>query len=443
MSALQLVKDSQLDLPFIIVSGTVGEDVAVAAMRSGAHDYVMKANMRRLPETLRREVKEAQLRRERRSLEEQVRQAQKMEAVGQLASGVAHDFNNLLTVIMSFSQFVHDDLPADHRGRADLKEVVECASRAAGLTRQLLTFSRRSVFDPQPIDVNSVLASSEKMLKRLVGAHIDYRTLPCAEQAGTIADRGLLEQVVVNLVVNARDAMPEGGKLTVETALLERDGRPFVMIAVTDTGVGMTPDVQARIFEPFFTTKGEGRGTGLGLATVLGIVKQAGGDIAVYSSPGKGTTFKVYLPHFAPGEEREQAELPRAAPGNETVLVVEDQGPVRAAVYRTLSSTGYRVLEASRGRDALELVERRREPIDLVLTDLMLPEMTGQEMVQRMRELNPRVRVLYMSGYAGGALAHQGVVEPGMTFLQKPFTPDVLVHKVRAALDAAMPEGRA
>jgi two-component system, cell cycle sensor histidine kinase and response regulator CckA len=247
----------------------------------------------------------------------------------------------------------------------------------------------------------------------------------------------------VNLVVNARDAMPDGGKLTLETALHLREGKPFVMLAVTDTGVGMRPEVQARIFEPFFTTKGEGRGTGLGLSTVLGIVKQAGGDIAVYSTPGKGTTFKVYLPYFTPGAPREQAEPPHAAGGNETVLVVEDQDPVRSAVHRTLSSTGYRVLEASRGRDALELIAKRKEPIDLVLTDWMLPDMTGQEMVRRMRGLNPRVRVLYMSGYAGGTLAHQGVVEPSMTFLQKPFTPDVLFHKVRAALDAAMPGGRA
>ncbi|MBK7863535.1 MAG: response regulator [Archangiaceae bacterium] len=436
IGALNQLKLSKLDLPFIIVSGNIGEDAAVAAMRGGAHDYVMKSNLRRLPETLRREVKEAQLRRERRSLEEQVRQAQKMEAVGQLASGIAHDFNNLLTVILSFSQFVYDDLPVDHKGREDLREVVDCAARAAGLTRQLLTFSRRSVFDPQLIDLNTVLATTEKMLKRLLGKGIDYTTLPCADTAWAFVDRGLVEQVVVNLVVNARDAMPDGGKLTVETQVVSRDGKPFVMIAVTDTGVGMTPEVQQRIFEPFFTTKGEGYGTGLGLATVMGIVKECGGDIEVTSAPGRGTTFKVYLPRAPEATEARPAPQPSTLErGHETVLVVEDQAPVRAAVHRVLASTGYRVLEASRGRDALTLVEAVRTPVHLVLTDLQLPEMSGPDMVKKLRALSPEMKVLYMSGFAGGALSRQGIVEPGMSFLQKPFTPDVLMHKVRAALD--------
>jgi CheY-like chemotaxis protein len=320
-----------------------------------------------------------------------------------------------------------------------LKEVIDCAGRAAGLTRQLLTFSRRSMFDPQPVDLNTVLESSDKMLRRLLGKHIDYRTLPSTERAITTADRGLIEQVVVNLVVNARDAMPDGGKLTVETSNLDRHGRAMVMLAVSDTGVGMTPEVQARIFEPFFTTKGEGRGTGLGLATVQGIIKQCGGEVSVYSTPLKGTTFKVFMPRASEMGESVSASrpLPMKA-GSETVLVVEDQDPVRAVVQRTLQSTGYHVLEASRGRDALELVQQSVEPVHLVLTDLMLPEMTGQEMVQRLRAFKPLVRALYMSGYAGGALAHQGVVEPGMTFLQKPFTPDVLAQKVRAALDGAL-----
>ncbi len=431
--ALDLVKATGKDLPFIIVSGTMGEDVAVSAMRAGAHDYVMKANLRRLSETLRREVKEAALRRERRSLEEQVRQAQKMEAVGQLASGVAHDFNNLLTVILSFSQFAHDDLPPDHPSRDDLREVVECATRAAGLTRQLLTFSRKTVYDPQLIDVNQVISGSDKMLRRLLGARIDYATMPSKEPATVVADRALMEQVVVNLAVNARDAMPAGGKLTVETALTA--GR--VMIAVTDDGTGMTSDVKARIFEPFFTTKQPGYGTGLGLSTVEGIVRQAGGEIAVYSEPDRGTTFKVYLPHVSlHASAAIAAPQPRIARGTETVLVVEDQDPVRAAVQRTLTSNGYTVLEASRPSDAISLLKARRGPVDLVLTDLVLPEMNGADLVEKLRLTQPDVAVLYMSGYAGGALVHQGVVEPGSRFLQKPFTPDALVHKVRAVLDA-------
>jgi len=435
MRALEVMKASKRDLPFIIASGTVGEDAAVAAMRSGAHDYVMKSALKRLPETVRREVREAQLRRERISLEAQMRHAQKMEAVGLLATGVAHDFNNLLTVILSFSQFVHDDLPTEHPARQDLKEVVECAGRAAGLTRQLLTFSRRSVFDPQLVDVNSVLVSAEKMLTRLLGKHIDYASVPCPDETGTIADRGLLEQVLVNLVVNARDAMPDGGKLTVETHVLEREGHPYVLLAVTDTGMGMTPEVQQRIFEPFFTTKPEGRGTGLGLSTVLGIVKQCGGDLAVHSTSGKGTTFKVYLPRAHAAQPAKARESAGRAKGTETVLVVEDQAPVRAAVQRTLNSTGFRVIEASRGREALQLIEKKLEPVHLVLTDLNLPEMSGTELVQQLRAVDPSLKALYMSGFAGGALTHQGVVDASMSFLQKPFTPDVLVNKVRAALD--------
>jgi two-component system, cell cycle sensor histidine kinase and response regulator CckA len=432
LHALALVKAADSDLPFIIVSGTMGEDVAVAAMRAGAQDYVMKSSLKRLAETLKREVKEAGLRRERRSLEEQVRQAQKMEAVGQLATSIAHDFNNLLTVILSFSQFAHDDLPNEHPSRQDLREVVECAQRAAGLTRQLLSFSRKTVYDPQLIDVNAVLHASDKMLRRLLGARIDYATLTSQEPAYVVADRGLVEQVVVNLVVNARDAMPAGGKLTVETSVQgER-----VMIAVTDTGVGMSEQVKARIFEPFFTTKQPGYGTGLGLSTAHGIVKQAGGELSVYSETGRGTTFKVYLPYRAPDASvGARADAPRVVRGTETVLIVEDQDPVREAVQRILTSHGYTVLQAARPGDALQL-GRKSTRLDLVLTDLVLPEMNGAELVQQLQSRRPGLRVLYMSGYAGGALTHQGAVEPGATFLQKPFTPDALTHKVRAVLDA-------
>jgi two-component system, cell cycle sensor histidine kinase and response regulator CckA len=437
-AALEVLKASGLDLPFIVVSGTVGEDVAVTCMRQGAHDYVMKANLKRLPETVRREVKEAQLRKERRSLESQIRQAQKMEAMGQLASGVAHDFNNLLTVIISFTQFVHDDLPEDHPGRQDLREVLDCGARAARLTRQLLAFSRKTAPEPQLLDLNEVISASDKMLARLLGKRIDYVTVPAAGPMLTLADRGLLEQVLVNLVVNARDAMPDGGKLTVETSVAMHDGKTCVQLAVTDNGVGMPPPVRARIFEPFFTTKGEGRGTGLGLSTVLGIVKQLRGDITVYSEEKRGTTFKVYLPRAEqPGAQEAPAAAREQRRGSETVLVVEDQASVRQAVQRALSSTGYHVLEASRAKDALAIAQARPEALHLVLTDLVLPEMDGKEMVGQLKVLKPELQVLYMSGYAGGAMFHQGVVEPGMSFIQKPFTPEMLIAKVRAALDAA------
>jgi two-component system cell cycle sensor histidine kinase/response regulator CckA len=435
--ALELVHASKTDLPFIVVSGTVGEDFAVDMMRRGAHDYVMKSNLRRLPETIRREVKEARHRRERRSFEEQARRAQKMEAVGQLASGVAHDFNNLLTVMISFSQFVHDDLPEGHAGRGDLKEVVECGNRAALLTRQLLAFSRKSVYDPQLLDLNELIASSEKMLKRLLGVTIDYATMPSREPAWLFADRSSLEQVLVNLIVNARDAMPKGGKLTVETARVDTDAGPRLMLAISDTGVGMPEDVQKQIFEPFFTTKGPGRGTGLGLSTVQAIVQECKAELSLHSAVGRGTTFKIFFPpanHAVTRATAAKAERPPG--GSETVLVVEDQEPVRIAVKRALCAHGYRVIEAARPLDALKLIEAPAKPVQLVLTDMVLPEMSGAELVERVRQVSPHVAVLFMSGFAAGALAHQGAVGPGTAFLQKPFTPDALVHKVRAALDA-------
>ncbi|MBK7857503.1 MAG: response regulator [Archangiaceae bacterium] len=440
MTALTLVRQAAGDVPFIIVSGVMGEETAVEAIKLGADDYVMKSNLARLPQTIRRELKDAQLRRERRSLEEQVRHSQKMEAMGQLAASVAHDFNNLLTVMMNFTQFAHDDLPAEHPSRADLREVVECGNRAAVLTRQLLAFGRKSVAEPQLTDLNAELTSCEKMLKRLLGPRIDYRTVPSQVPAWCVVDRGLIEQVLVNLVVNARDAMPDGGKLTVETALVEKHPTlqtPHVLLAITDTGVGMTDEVQKHIFEPFFTTKGPGRGTGLGLSTVAGIVKQCQGELSVYSAPGLGTTFKIYLPCAGEATLREAKAL--EAPvrgGGETVLLVEDQEPVRIAVNRMLQARGYRVVEAGHPRDALELLASGGPRVDLVLTDLVLPEMTGKELVARLRSARPGLPVLYMSGDAGGAMDHQGVIEPGTSFLQKPFTPDGLMHKVRVALDA-------
>ncbi|MBL8951816.1 MAG: response regulator [Myxococcaceae bacterium] len=438
--ALALVRERAPDLPFIIVSGAVSEDVVVEAIKLGADDYVMKSNLTRLPTTIRRELKDAQLRRERKSLEEQVRQSQKMEAMGQLACAVAHDFNNLLTVIINFTQFVHDDLGDEHPSRADLHEVVECGHRAAILTRQLLAFGRKSVVSPAVIDLNAELQSCERMLKRLLGPRIDYVTLPTEMPSWVFVDRGLVEQVLVNLVVNARDAMPGGGKLTVETALVEKHpdfDTPHVMLAITDTGIGMTEDVQQRIFEPFFTTKGVGHGTGLGLSTVAAIVKQCKAQLAVYSAPGRGTTFKLYFPCAArpSGGAAASSEAVRPKGGNERILVVEDHEPVRLAVTRTLTAKGYRVVEARTPYDAIALLGDSAEPFDLVLTDVVLPDMSGDQLVSHIRVGRPDIAVLFMSGYAAGALGHQGVVPPGTTFLPKPFTPDGLVGKVRAALD--------
>jgi two-component system cell cycle sensor histidine kinase/response regulator CckA len=383
---------------------------------------------------------------ERRQLEAQLRQVQKMDAVGQLAGGVAHDFNNLLTAMLSFAGFVRDDLGPGHPSIADLDEVIAAGRRAAALTRQLLAFSRKELLVPEQLDVNEVVSHSARMLKRLIGEHIDLETALHEPLGPVLADRGQLEQVIVNLAVNARDAMPRGGKLTIETSLVELDevyvrghlgakpGR-YVMIAVTDTGTGMSAETQARIFEPFFTTKGPGKGTGLGLSTVFGIVKQSGGDIQVYSALGRGTTFKIYLPEDA-AEVTAAKAVPaprRAARGTETVLLVEDDDAVRTVAKRTLAGAGYQVFEAAGSQEALRLATDDVN-IDLLITDVVMPELSGPELVERLKARRPTLRVLFMSGYTGGALAHQGILKQGAHYLQKPFTPELLLPAVRAAL---------
>ena len=439
-SALAVIQERKLDIPFIIVSGTVGEETAVTAMKSGAQDYVMKSNLIRLAATVEREVKEAELRRERVGLEQQVRQAQKMEAVGQLAGGVAHDFNNLLTAILSFSRLVYDDLGTNHPSRDDLHEIIECAERAAALTRQLLAFSRRQVFEPRILDLNSVVTNADKMLRRLIGESVNFEVVGAAGLWKIWADHGHVEQVILNLVLNARDAMPKGGKLRVETSNVTLDqplsgGRlasppgNYVMLSVSDSGIGMNEDVQARIFEPFFTTKEVGKGTGLGLATVYGIVKQSNGDIAVSSRIGGGTIFRVLFPKSDSVEEIE-APVPiktLSLGKSESILVVEDEDAVRAVARRVLSAAGYVVLEAARPQEAIDLVAHRRVPLNLVLANTALPEMNGRELAERLREIQPGLSVLLMSGYGLGA--------GGIPYLQKPFTPEVLIHQVRAVLD--------
>ena len=382
---------------------------------------------------------------ERRVLEEQLRESQKMEAVGQLAGGVAHDFNNLLTVILSYSRFAIDDLGSGHPLRPDLEEVERAAQRAAALTRQLLTFSRRKPFEPRILDLNEIVRGSEKMLRRLIGEDVDLVTT-LGEGLGRIAaDEGHVEQVLLNLLSNARDAMPEGGKLTLETANagLGEDtpgavgAREYVVLAVSDTGIGMDEPTQARIFEPFFTTKGPGRGTGLGLSTLYGIVRQAGGVVKVRSEPGRGSTFKIYFPRF--GGERVEADAASARPrrGTETVLLVEDERGDRAVARRALTAAGYRVLECESPEDALRLARETEEVIHLLLTDVIMPQMTGRELADRLIEALPGLRVLFMSGYTGGALVHQGIFAAGSAYLMKPFTPDLLTKTVREVLDGA------
>ena len=380
-----------------------------------------------------------------RRLQQQLTQSQKMEAIGRLAGGVAHDFNNLLTVITSYSDLVFQDLPPDDPRRDDVDQVRKAADGAAALTRQLLAFSRQQVLEPKVIDLNSVVDNLKKILQRVIGEDVELATVLAAELGAVKADVSQIEQILMNLAVNARDAMPTGGKLTIETTNVDYDperqqrsdgSREFVMLAVTDTGTGMDEATKAKIFEPFFTTKQPGKGTGLGLATVYAIVTQAGGFIWVYSELGHGTSFKIYLPRVdavATTAAVARIDLPR---GTETVLLVEDAAAVRAVARQVLQRQGYRVLEASEGEDALRLAARHQGTIDLVVTDVVMPRVGGRELAERLLVVRPETRVLYMSGYTDDSVVRHGILEGGVAYLQKPFSPEGLVRKVREVLDA-------
>jgi len=565
MAALRLIQERGLDLPFISVSGTITEEMAVAAMRAGAKDYVTKGHLQRLIPAIERELRESEGRAalrdaeasfatlvefapigiyrsnpaghflsvnsalvrmlgydsadevlqldmgrdvyadtaerqrlldrdtysdrqyddveatwkrkdgrllqvqlsvravrnaagqvdyyetfvrdvtDQRRLQQQLTQSQKMEAIGRLAGGVAHDFNNLLTVITSYSDLVYQDLPPDDPRRDDVDQVRKAADGAAALTRQLLAFSRQQVLEPKVIDLNSVVDNLKKILQRVIGEDVELTTVLAAELAAVKADVSQIEQILMNLAVNARDAMPTGGQLTIETANVDYDperqqradgSKNFVMLAVTDTGTGMDEATKARIFEPFFTTKQPGKGTGLGLATVYAIVTQAGGFIWVYSEIGHGTSFKIYLPQVdavATIAAVARVDLPR---GTETVLLVEDAAAVRAVAGQVLQRQGYRVLEASDGEDALHLAARYQGTIDLVLTDVVMPRAGGRELAERLLTVRPDTRVLYMSGYTDDSVVRHGILEGGVAYLQKPFSPEGLARKVREVLDA-------
>jgi two-component system cell cycle sensor histidine kinase/response regulator CckA len=448
LDAIHAIRESGKDIPFVLVTGSLGEEGAVECVKKGISDYVLKDRMARLPLAIRRVLQEKAERTARRSLEEQLQQASKIEAIGRLAGGVAHDFNNLLTIITGYSQLMLDRLEADDPNRTHVNQIKEAGERAATLTRQLLAFSRKQVLAPQKLDLNGVVTDIDKMIRRLIGEDIELVTVRSPELWLAKADPGQIEQVIMNLVVNARDAMPQGGRLVIETANLDIDAAypsrhsvivpgHYVMLAVSDTGNGMTAEVKARVFEPFFTTKEKGKGTGLGLATVYGIVKQSGGYIWVYSEPGKGTTFKIYLPRVE-GESVEDAvaeERKHAPGGSETVMVVEDNESVRSFVRSVLESQGYVLLEAGGSEEALTLIEERSGPIHLLLTDVVMPRMSGPELAARLGPLHPETKVLYMSGYTDNAIVHQGALDAGTHFLQKPFVPDTLTRKIREVLD--------
>jgi two-component system cell cycle sensor histidine kinase/response regulator CckA len=570
LAALAVLKEVRPDLPFLIVSGTIGEETAVEALRAGALDFVLKGNLSRLGPAIKRELRESESRRARRQaeaallasesryrmlfessplpmwvhdmetlafltvneaavrhygytreefarmtlldmrapaeasdpradfaegegprrlwrnkkkdgsvvtveatahdfdfegrrarlvlandvterlrLEEQLRQSQKMEAIGRLAGGVAHDFNNVLSVILSYGEILLSEMKPGEPMREEIEEIRKAGKRAAGLTRQLLMFSRQQVLEPKVIDLNEVLASMDKMLQRILGADVEVVSSPAASLGHVKVDRSSIEQVIMNLVVNARDAMPTGGKLTMETknvVLDEAQARdrvgappgPYVMFAVTDTGTGMDKATLARIFEPFFTTKEVGKGTGLGLSTVFGITRQGGGGVWAESEPGKGTTFRVYLPRV-PGEAEAANRAPDALPSAsraETILLVEDDDQVRAVARGILRRVGYHILEARNAGEALLSSEKHVGRIHLLLSDVVMPQMSGPELAKRLSSTRPDMKVLCMSGYTDDSIVRHGVIDAQFAYIQKPITPESLSARVREVLDA-------
>jgi PAS domain S-box-containing protein len=388
---------------------------------------------------------------DRRKAEESLRQAQKMDAIGRLSGGVAHDFNNLLTVISGYSEILLDGLPPDDPLRQAVQNISDAGVRAAALTRQLLLFSRQTVLTPTVLNLNDVVRDAERMLARLIGEDVVLTTVLDPKIKRVIVDPCLFGQILMNLVVNARDAMPSGGQLTIETSNVnwEQDHAAmhpematgsYIMLSTTDSGCGMLPETASRIFEPFFTTKEIGKGTGLGLAVVHGIVKQSGGYIEVYSELTVGTTFKIYLPAVElPVSAQTVTDSVKAIGGGETIVLVEDEAAVRELAFQSLKARGYNVLRAIDGRDALRVIEKWLEPIDLLVTDVVMPLMGGRELAELLRSTHPKTKVLYTSGYTDDVVVRHGILEKEVSFLQKPYTPLSLTRKVRQVLDEAIP----
>ncbi len=462
MTALALARQHCPDVPFLFISATIGEELAIDAMHQGATDYVFKQRLGRLVPSVQRALRELDDRAERKRAEEalrqsekQFRQSQKMEAVGRLAGGIAHDFNNLLTVIMGYSQVLSTELGPQHPLRGKIDETLKAGERAATLIRQLLTFSSKQSLDPKVLSLNTAVTNLESLLRRLIGEDIRLVTKLDQTNGQLRADQAQLEQVLVNLIVNARDAMPKGGTITIETAQVEMTRSPvyhlnplppgpYVRLAVSDTGCGMDRQTQSHIFEPFFTTKGEGKGSGLGLSTVFGIVTQSGGAIDVTSRVGHGTRFDLYFPSVesdilttAPTEPSGQPQR-----GTETILVVEDEPSVRTLVRDELRKLGYRVVEAKNGVEACLLATQQAGSLQLLLTDVVMPGMGGRELAQHLSVIKPDLRTLFMSGYMDDVGIMVGQEEGTSSFLQKPFTPEVLARAVRNLLDASTPSDK-
>ncbi len=449
--ALHLLRHYAADIPFIIVSGTIGEDAAVDAMRAGASDYVLKQNLRRLGPAVERELRESANRRMQRSTQEalqaseqRLHHAQRMESVGRLAAGIAHDFNNLLTVILGFTEFLIERLPADADLHRDATEIRTAAQRATGLTKQLLAFSRQQVLERKVVDLVAAVTDLRPMIERLIGEHLRCTYALPSRPHLVLIDPQQFEQVVMNLVINARDAMPAGGDLRVAIGREDMEmvravslgvaPGPFVVLTVSDTGQGIPPATLEYIFEPFFTTKAQGQGTGLGLSTVFGIVRQSGGVIEVDSVVGSGTTFRLYFPVSAAATADAESE-PRAATARSpqsTILLAEDELGVRAFLEMALTRAGHTVIATQSGLEAVEAGLNSTQPIDLLISDVVMPGLSGPEVADQLRLAHPRMRTLFLSGYSMHT-ALPDRVDPN-TFLQKPFTVDVLMEKVRERL---------
>jgi len=455
MAALTLARQHCPDVPFLFISGTIGEEVAIEAMHQGATDYVLKQRLGRLVPSVQRALREIDERAERKRAEEalrqsekQLRQAQKMEAVGRLAGGIAHDFNNILTVIMGYSQILSMELGPQHPLHEKVAETLKAGERAAMLIRQLLTFSRKQPLDQKILSLSTAVTSLESLLRRLIGADIQLVIKLDPANGRLRGDQAQLEQVLVNLVVNARDAMPKGGTITIETAQVELTRSPvyhrtplppglYVRLAVGDTGCGMNRETQSHIFEPFFTTKEEGKGSGLGLSTVFGIVTQGGGGIDVTSRVGHGTRFDLYFPRVEFESVSTASPNPVRQPqrGTETILLAEDDPSVRTLMRDELRNLGYRVIEAKNGTEACMLGTQQTGSIQLLLTDVVMPGMGGRELAQHLTVIKPDLRTLFISGYMDEVGVMAGQEEGTSSFLPKPFTPEVLAGAVRNLLD--------
>ena len=447
------------DVPFLFVSGAQGEEYAIDMMQRGATDYISKQRLGRLAPSIKRTLRDLDERLERRRAEDalrqsekQFRQAQKMEAVGRLAGGLAHDFNNLLTVIMGHSQVLIEELAAANPIRAKIEEMQKAGERAAGLIRQLMAFSRKQPEEPKVLPLNSVVGNVDSMLRRLTGEDIQLVIRLDPDDGHVKADPGQLEQIIMNLVVNARDAMPNGGLLAIEVSQVELTRTPahhlhplplgpYMKLTVTDTGCGMDAEVLSHLFEPFFTTKEEYKGTGLGLSAVFGTVTACGGGIDVWSQVGHGTTFDVYFPRVTPETMAAHGTEPqsRIRQGSETILLVEDETSVRNLVRNELVKIGYQVIEAKNGVEACLTATQQSCHVDLLLTDVVMPGMNGRELAQHLSVIKPNLRVLFMSGYLDDICVNRGMDPHRTTFLQKPFTPDVLLRAVRGLLDSSAP----